>query len=122
MGREKQIKLNQLMIKKCTIHSFLVIMIFITSVTAGGGGGVPKSSPANENFYKKPSLFSSRPSSPTDLIQSIDRFGPVGIGIELYAPAFVMKIKNVEEGSPAANTGKLMIEAGITMAPAPPGA
>ena len=37
----------------------------------------------------------------------IDRFGPVGLGIELHQPAFVMKIKNVEEGSPAAATGQL---------------
>lgn len=37
----------------------------------------------------------------------MDRFGPVGIGIELHQPAFVMQVKNVEEGSPAAATGKL---------------
>ncbi|MDX1679674.1 MAG: DUF6288 domain-containing protein [Akkermansiaceae bacterium] len=34
-------------------------------------------------------------------------FGPVGIGIELVRPGMTMKIKNVEEGSPADQTGKL---------------
>ncbi|MGA0900141.1 MAG: DUF6288 domain-containing protein [Luteolibacter sp.] len=34
-------------------------------------------------------------------------FGPVGIGIELVRPGMTIKIKNVEEGSPAALTGKL---------------
>ena len=40
-------------------------------------------------------------------LQTVDRFGPVGIGIELHLPAFVMKVKNVEPGSPAEATGKL---------------
>jgi hypothetical protein len=57
-------------------------------------------------FYKEPPLFSTAPSA-TKSVSSIDRFGPVGIGIELHQPAFVMKVKNVEEGSPAAATGKL---------------
>ncbi len=58
------------------------------------------------SFYKDTSLFSTRPDE-TKSSQSIDRFGPVGMGIELVQPAFVMKIKNIEEGSPAAATGKL---------------
>ena len=37
----------------------------------------------------------------------MDRFGPVGIGIELHPPAFVMKVKNVEKGSPAEATARL---------------
>jgi len=52
-------------------------------------------------------MFSTRPSSLTTFVQSIERFGPVGIGIELHPPAFVMKVKNVEEGSPAEATGQL---------------
>ncbi|MFT5857666.1 MAG: hypothetical protein ACI8XO_004928, partial [Verrucomicrobiales bacterium] len=60
-----------------------------------------------ESFYKEPdALFSTRPSE-TKSLQSIDRFGPVGMGIELLQPAFTMRIKNIEEGSPAAATGKL---------------
>jgi len=31
----------------------------------------------------------------------------VGIGIELHQPAFVMKVKDVEKGSPAEATAKL---------------
>jgi hypothetical protein len=58
------------------------------------------------SFYRGPSLFSTRPSE-TASVSSIDRFGPVGMGIELHQPAFVMKIQNIEEGSPAAATGKL---------------
>ena len=58
------------------------------------------------SFYKAPPLFSTAP-DPTKSLQSIDRFGPVGIGIELIHPAFTMRIKNVEEGSPAEATGRL---------------
>ncbi len=61
---------------------------------------------AGESFYKGPGVFSTRPSE-TKSLQIIARFGPVGMGIELHQPAFVMKIKNIEEGSPAAATGKL---------------
>ena len=63
-------------------------------------------SPAKEPFYKETPLFSTAP-SPKKSLQSVDRFGPVGIGIELIQPAFTMRVKNVEEGSPAAETGKL---------------
>ncbi len=59
-----------------------------------------------DSFYKEPPLFSTAPSETVSL-QTIDRFGPVGIGIELVQPAFVMRVKNVEPGSPAATTGKL---------------
>ena len=63
--------------------------------------------PAADGFYARPAIFSTRPSESTELIQSVDRFGPVGIGIELHQPAFVMKVKNVEGGSPAEATGML---------------
>lgn len=58
------------------------------------------------SFYKETPLFSTAP-NPTTSLQSIDRFGPVGIGIELIHPLFTMRVKNVEEGSPAAATGRL---------------
>ena len=64
------------------------------------------SAAAEKSFYKGPGLFSTRPSEAKPL-QNIKRFGPVGMGIDLVQPAFVMKIKNIEEGSPAAATGKL---------------
>ena len=61
---------------------------------------------AENSFYKGPALFSTRPSE-TKSLQTIARFGPVGMGIDLLQPAFVMRIHNIEEGSPAAATGKL---------------
>ena len=60
-----------------------------------------------QSFYEKPhGLFSTRPGEKKSL-QTIKRFGPVGMGIDLLQPAFVMRISNIEEGSPAASTGKL---------------
>jgi len=59
-----------------------------------------------KGFYKQPPLFSTCPDEMASS-QAIDRFGPVGIGIELVEPAFVMKVKNVEKGSPAEATGML---------------
>jgi len=61
---------------------------------------------AETPFYNSPSLFSTRPSE-TKSLTTITRFGPVGVGIDLILPAFTMRIKNIEEGSPAAATGKL---------------
>ncbi len=58
------------------------------------------------SFYTEDWIFSRRPNESATMT-SIDRFGPVGLGIELHQPAFVMKIGNVEEGSPAAETGQL---------------
>jgi hypothetical protein len=58
-------------------------------------------------FYKdSEGVFSTRPPEGKSL-QTVDRFGPAGIGINLLQPAFVMQIKNVEEGSPAAATGQI---------------
>ena len=59
------------------------------------------------SFYKDPrGLFSTRPSE-TKSLTNIKRFGPVGMGIDLLQPAFTMRISHVEEGSPAAATGRL---------------
>ena len=60
-----------------------------------------------QSFYKEPhGLFSTRPGE-TKSLQTIKRFGPVGMGIDLLQPAFVMRISSIEEHSPAAETGKL---------------
>ena len=72
-------------------------------LAAGLGGAI--SAPA-DSFYKRGDLFAFRPAENRDG-QTIDRLGPIGIGIELTLPAFGMKIRNVEEGSPAAATGEL---------------
>lgn len=57
-----------------------------------------------KGFYKEPSLFSKAPGE-TASSQSIDRFGLVGIGLELVQPAFAMKVKDVGKDSPAEATG-----------------
>ncbi|MBM79230.1 MAG: hypothetical protein CMJ78_01395 [Planctomycetaceae bacterium] len=60
-----------------------------------------------QTFYKNANgLFSTRPSE-TKSLTNIKRFGPVGIGIDLIQPTFTMRISHLEEGSPAAATGKL---------------
>ncbi len=58
------------------------------------------------SFYTVDPLFTLRPDE-TAVLSTIDRFGPVGLVIELHQPAFVMKIGHVEEGSPAYKTGAL---------------
>ncbi len=60
---------------------------------------------SEEAFYSREPFFAFRPAH--NRKNSVDRFGPVGIGIELHPPAFTMKIKNVEPGSPAEMTGKI---------------
>ena len=73
----------------------------IAAVLVCGAAGA-----AENSFYKGPGIFSTRPSE-TKSLETIGRFGAVGMGIDLLQPAFVMKIHNIEEGSPAAATGKL---------------
>ncbi len=61
-----------------------------------------------EPYYKMPQPFSPLPEEKgSKRPVNVDRFGPVGIGIELTLPAFGMKVKNVEKDSPAEATGKL---------------
>jgi len=83
--------------------TLLAGMLFATGAVAANGN---LSGKFESNFYKDWPLFSTR-ADETKAVQSIDRFGPVGIGIELHQPAFVMKVKNVEKGSPA--EGKLKV-------------
>ena len=60
---------------------------------------------AGESFYKRPALFSTRPGE-TKSLQSIDRFGPVGIGIELIQPAFTMTDQERRGGLARRRDGK----------------
>lgn len=76
---------------------FLMVVVLFPSYGLAGGN----------SFYKSPSLYSTRPKEVHKFEQSVNRFGPVGIGIELTQPAFGMKVKNVEPGSPAGKSGKL---------------
>ena len=77
---------------------------------AGLAGAMMVVSPASHaaSYYKEPTPFSPRPEEQTSKRPvNVDRFGPVGIGIELTLPAFGMKVKNVEKDSPAEATHKL---------------
>jgi len=85
--------------QKQTTGLVLSMLLFCAGAVAG-----EKAKP--KSFYKAPALFSTRPSE-TKSLQTIARFGPVGMGIDLLQPAFVMRIHNIEEGSAAAATGKL---------------
>ena len=79
-----------------------VVLLFLTALWGSSSVSV-----AQNAFYKNPhGLFSTRPDANKSL-QNIKRFGPVGMGIDLLQPAFTMRISHIEEGSPAAATGKL---------------
>jgi hypothetical protein len=71
------------------------------------GAGI-KAEELQEGYYKGPILFHYYPKGdgPREVI---GRFGPVGLSLELLQPAFTMRITGVEEGSPAAATGKLKV-------------
>jgi len=58
------------------------------------------------DYYKQPPLFHYFP-DPNASTNTIGRLGPIGLALELRKPAFTMHISGVEEGSPAAETGKL---------------
>ncbi len=62
--------------------------------------------PAQNSFYAQPPLFSYSPDE-TKSLTPIKHLGAVGMGIDLLQPAFRMQINLIEEGSPAAATGKL---------------
>lgn len=53
--------------------------------------------------YKESPFFSTAP-DPEKSSQTITRFGPVGMSIDLVQPAFTMKVGKIEEGSPAATS------------------
>ena len=76
------------------------MLAILLCVTGGGGTAL-----AQSYYTQEAGLFSTRPSE-TKSLQTIKRFGPVGLGIDLLQPAFVMRVAHVEEGSPAAATGK----------------
>ncbi len=61
---------------------------------------------AKDEFYAEPPLFHFFP-DPNASTNTIGRVGPIGLALELRKPAFTMHISSVEEGSPAAATGKL---------------
>ncbi len=80
------------------VHRLLITQLFVLFLVFDTS--------AHASFYTEDQLFSRRPDASATMTE-IARFGPVGLGIELHQPAFVMKIGNVEEGSPAYKTGQL---------------
>ncbi len=61
---------------------------------------------AAESYYKINPQFHSYP-DPDASHYAIKRLGPVGIGLDLRRPNFIMHITGVEKGSPAEACGKL---------------
>ena len=60
---------------------------------------------AETSFYKNEhGLFSLRPGE-DKAVTHLTRVGPIGISLDLLQPAFTMRIKSVEPGSPAATAG-----------------
>jgi hypothetical protein len=57
-----------------------------------------------QSFYKEPPLFSTAPADDKS-VNTIERFGPVGMAIELHQPAFTMWAGAIETGSPAEKAG-----------------
>lgn len=79
-------------------RSLFVLIVSLTYATSTAHG---------QSYYRNErGLFSTRPSE-TSSLTNIKRFGPVGMGIDLIQPAFTMRISHIEDGSPAAESGKL---------------
>jgi hypothetical protein len=60
-----------------------------------------------DSFYKNPPLFNFWHPQEKSAKQFIDRFGPVGMSVELRLPPFQMYVGKIEEGSPAGMMVKL---------------
>jgi len=74
--------------------------IIIPTLTA-----IASTAVAQQDYYKNAdALFSRRPDA-TAPISHVQRFGPVGLSIDLIQPAFTMQIQGVEAGSPAMKAG-----------------
>ena len=91
---------------RCVRVAFAGLLVGMTVLTAAAADKSGLTGMAGSAYYKVHPMFHPFPDEKAG-VQSIDRFGPVGIGIELVQPAFKMRVKNVEEGSPAAATEKL---------------
>ncbi len=57
-----------------------------------------------QSFYRESPLFSTAP-DPQKTVNIIERFGPVGMAVELRQPAFTMVAGTIEPGSPAEAAG-----------------
>lgn len=63
-------------------------------------------SEATPYYESEQALFSMRPDQDT-AVTHLSRWGPVGMSLDLVQPAFTIRIKEIEPGSPAAATGSL---------------
>ncbi|HAS81956.1 MAG TPA: hypothetical protein DCS43_04610 [Verrucomicrobia bacterium] len=94
------------MVKKSGVALLCSVMLSgVVSYTVGEETSAAGEKPGS-SYYKDVPLFHFYP-FPEDARYTIDRIGPIGLGLELLQPAFTMKIINVEPGSPAEATGKL---------------
>lgn len=84
-----------------TPYLFLIVGFMLGSSPVFGGASGKKD---NSSYYASRPLFHMYP-DPDALKQTINRFGPVGIELDLLKPGFTMRIAGVEKGSPA--DGKL---------------
>jgi hypothetical protein len=57
-----------------------------------------------QSFYRQAPLFSTAP-DPQKTVNTIERFGPVGMAMELHQPAFTMVAGSIEPSSPAEIAG-----------------
>jgi len=71
-------------------------------------GCITAFSEPTDSYYQGPPLFSQRPTG-TQTVEVIERFGPVGMKLHLVQPMFTMEIAEIEEGSPADQTGKFEV-------------
>lgn len=94
------------------LQKIAIIAIVALAPLAGGPGYQAEAASDGGSYYDGMELPIFNP-YPVDTGRSANRawrvryFGPVGIGIDLKRPGMTMEIVNVEEGSPAAATGKL---------------
>ena len=65
---------------------------------------LPAAGEAERGYYAKPPLFSTAPDT-DKTVNTITRFGPVGMAVDLYQPDFTMKTGTIEPGSPAEAAG-----------------
>ena len=87
----------------------LVLAVAASRTEAAGGKKVVAAETSGGSYYKDHPQFHPYPDENSKAPQAVYRFGPVGIGVELTLPAFGMRVKNVEEGSPAEHNGKLQV-------------
>jgi len=97
IARGKDLLKTPLKMNKITrVSYFGLILLFFSGWVLG-----------SESFYKEPQLFPLNHPNEKTRSQMIDRFGPVGMSVELRLPAFQMIVGKIEEGSPAQMSGKL---------------